>query len=74
MIKRLDDLEVYTLSIEFAMEIFVIYRRFPSIEKYSLTDPVLNMINLFIKARHPEVKFLAIAMPNGTSSSRIGNE
>jgi four helix bundle protein len=39
-IKTFTDLDVYNLSHELAMDIFNISKRFPSEEKYSLTDQV----------------------------------
>jgi four helix bundle protein len=39
-IKSFLDLEVYQLAHKFAMKVFEITKRFPSEEKYSLTDQV----------------------------------
>ncbi len=39
-IKSFLDLEVYQLAHKFAMEIFKITKKFPSEEKYSLTDQI----------------------------------
>ena len=41
MIKSLLDLEFYTASYSFAMEIFNLTRNFPKEERYSLTDQLL---------------------------------
>ena len=40
MVRRHEDLEVYRLSFEAAMQIFEISKRFPVEERYSLTDQI----------------------------------
>ncbi len=40
MIRNLKELEVYNLSMDFAMDIFEVSKRFPSQEKYSLIDQI----------------------------------
>jgi four helix bundle protein len=42
MIKAVTDLEVYKLSYQLAMEIFIVSRNFPKEERYSLTDQVVR--------------------------------
>ena len=42
MIKSLLDLEIFTLSYQYAMEIFKATRSFPKEEKYSLTDQIIR--------------------------------
>ena len=42
MIKSLLDLEVYTASYSFAMEIFNLTRNFPKEERYALTDQLIR--------------------------------
>lgn len=39
-IKTFADLDVYNLSYTFAMDIFIVTKKFPSEEKYSLTDQI----------------------------------
>jgi len=41
-IKSYEDLEVYQLSFELAMEIYQLSKRFPKEEKYSLTDQIIR--------------------------------
>jgi four helix bundle protein len=40
VIKTVNDLEVYRLTIEFAMDVFEISKKFPVEEKFSLTDQI----------------------------------
>ena len=40
MLRSVQDLEVYKLSFETAMDVFRITRRFPSEERFSLTDQI----------------------------------
>ena len=40
IIKSVNDLEVYKLAFETAMEIFEIVKKFPANERYSLTDQI----------------------------------
>jgi four helix bundle protein len=42
MIKAAIDLEVFKLSYQLAMDIFVMTRSFPKEEKYSLTDQIVH--------------------------------
>ena len=57
-----EELRVYQLAIEVAMEIFVISRGFPAEERYSLTDQIrrssrsvsANIAEAFRKRRYPK--------------------
>jgi four helix bundle protein len=42
MIKSLLDLEIFTLSYKYSMEIFQVTRKFPKEEKYSLIDQIIR--------------------------------
>ena len=42
MIRSFSDLEVYQLSFQFATDIFMISKDFPSVEKYSLTSQIIR--------------------------------
>lgn len=42
MIKTVCDLEIFRLSIDLAMVVFKVTRRFPKEERYSLTDQVIR--------------------------------
>jgi four helix bundle protein len=42
MIKSFSDLDVYQLSFQFAMEIFLLSKTFPGEEKYSLTSQIIR--------------------------------
>ena len=62
MIKSYKDLDVYTLSYSIAMEIFVLTRKFPKEELYSLTSQVVrssrsisaNIAEGWAKLEHPK--------------------
>lgn len=42
MIKTLNDLDVFRLSYQFAMDIFYVSRQYPKEERYSLTDQIIR--------------------------------
>ena len=42
MIKALQDMEVFNLSVHFAMDIFAVPKNFPKEERYSLTDQIVR--------------------------------
>lgn len=68
-VRRHEDLEVYRLSFELAMEIFEISKGFPIDEKYSLTNQIrrssrsvaANIAEAFRKRRYPKSFILKLS-------------
>jgi four helix bundle protein len=68
-VRRHEDLEVYRLSFELAMEIFDISKGFPADEKYSLTGQIrrssrsvsANIAEAFRKRRYPKSFILKLS-------------
>jgi four helix bundle protein len=76
MIKSYKDLEVYNLSYSIAMEIFVLTRKFPKEELYSLTSQIVrssrsisaNIAEGWAKREHPKKFKLQLIDALGSAS------
>ena len=75
-IKTHQDLKVYKLSFEAAMEIFMLTKTFPKDEKYSLTDQIRrssrsvsgNIAEAFRKRRYPKAFIVKLSDSEGEAA------